>query len=105
MDPQLRHRILRGIGFEPMALEYTQPALQQGKKKCDELVLCVHRHYLSDAGAPSEPIAEWLAEFFRVLMGKRALRDPDFLRLKDTLAKQSFVPLLKGATAERTPAK
>jgi hypothetical protein len=94
MDPRLRHRVLRGVGFLPLELSYTQPALQITKSKCDNLLLCVHQFYLQGGGAPAAPIADWLREFFKVLMGRRrGRRDPDYLRMMRVLSALSCVPL------------
>lgn len=106
MDPHLRHRILRGIGFELLDFEYTQPPLQEDKHACNELVLCMHRRYVTNEGAPSKPIAEWIAEFFCVLMGKKkGRRDVEYLRQRDLLSKMSHVPLLKASHSTKVNAE
>lgn len=104
MDPKLRHRILKNIGFVPLGFDYVQPALSRSKAKCTDLLLCVHKQYITELGVPMDPIAEWVSEFFRVLMGKRALHDPDHVGIQKRLASASHIDVL-GPEGEATAAK
>lgn len=102
MDPAVRTKIIQKLGFEPLAIEYTQPALQEDKPKCHNLLLCVNKRYLDAEGAPSAPIAEWIAEFFKTLMGKKKSRgDADFLRLASLLCKIPHIPTLASASVAK----
>jgi len=93
MDPLVRHKILNRLGFSILGFSYVQPALSPEQQKCVDLLLAVHKNFLTNEEGEtpkkyldSSIILEFMREFFIVLMGEAVLAtDEDFLIMKKQL--------------------
>lgn len=93
MNPKLRRQILNKLGFEYLDFDYIQPPLSIGLNKCKNLMLAIHKDYISSEGIESYKVLSWLEEFWQTLVGHSYLNDIDWVRTKDILRQKKFINL------------
>jgi GNAT superfamily N-acetyltransferase len=64
---ELRLRILDGLGFQPLLLQYVQPSLGPGKRQLDDLRLLCRLPQPDCTQVPAARIASFLREFYAAL--------------------------------------
>lgn len=90
MNPKLRRQILNKLGFEYLDFDYIQPPLSDKSDKCKNLLLAVHKDYLSINGFENSTLLNWLEEFWQTLIGDYYLKDLDWIKTKENLDKLKF---------------
>jgi ribosomal protein S18 acetylase RimI-like enzyme len=63
MQPRVRRRVLRRLGFRCLNLPYVQPRLSHASRKCRNLILAAHEAFALDPDA----VAGFLREFYESL--------------------------------------
>lgn len=93
MNPTLRRIILNKLGFRYLDFEYIQPPLSKDLNKCEDLILSIHKDYISSEGVKKSVVLKWLEEFWENLVGDSYLNNRDWLQTKDSLRQKKFINL------------
>lgn len=109
-DPVARLRLYERLGGRIIGVPYFQPKLADDLERVHHMLLMafgVDSRLLTEVqvlSVPTGPIGVFLEEYFAAAEGPQALRDAEFLKLKEGVLSTPEAPLLRVDELDRLPA-
>jgi N-acetylglutamate synthase-like GNAT family acetyltransferase len=94
MNPKLRRQILNRLGFQYLDFDYIQPPLTKNSNKCRDLMLAIHKDYVTSKKVKSLIILDWLSEFWSSLCGDGYVNDLDWFETQEKLDTKRFINVI-----------
>lgn len=103
-DPYARVRFYERLGGRIVALPYFQPSLAEDTQRVQHLVLMSLNQTPDGADhVPTEPVAQFLDEYFATCEGPQVAEEPDFRALRALVLREPTAALLTGDDLDRLP--